>query len=432
MPTTQEWIDELKSISVLELSERIKALEEAFGVSATAVAAAAPAGGAAADGGGEEAEEQTAFDVVLTGGRRQEDPGDQGRARRDRPRPQGGQGARRRGAEAGQGGHRQGRGRQAQGRPRRGRRHRRAEVGGLVRRAIGSRGAHPVRLRFARGRVGSGRTVGLSFRRSRAGSDYGRSAGRHAGADASRHARRGGALQPGHRGRRRAGNAPHRLLAPGFGASTRLAGRRVASCAADVAAIADALGYDRFYYGGGFRRRTPRDCVRGTAARPRDLRPPRSRRRHRSTPRGSTGPPGWARRTWMSSPRCEAGDDEFEAFLVEHAERTARGHRRPDHRGARRSGFRGGPAGAERRARRVTWSTRPPTRCRTACGAGSTMTARLGHDWGFDLTDIRGAAVALARSAGSVRAHRPRRVAGRTTSPPTPTCGPITGTSPWS
>ena len=65
MPTTQEWIDELKSISVLELSERIKALEETFGVSATAVAAAAPAGGAAADGAGEEAEEQTAFDVVL-------------------------------------------------------------------------------------------------------------------------------------------------------------------------------------------------------------------------------------------------------------------------------------------------------------------------------------------------------------------------------
>jgi large subunit ribosomal protein L7/L12 len=66
MPTTEEWIDELKSISVLELSERIKALEEAFGVSATAVAAAAPAaGGGAADGGGEEAEEQTAFDVVL-------------------------------------------------------------------------------------------------------------------------------------------------------------------------------------------------------------------------------------------------------------------------------------------------------------------------------------------------------------------------------
>ena len=65
MPTTQEWIDELKTISVLELSERIKALEEAFGVSATAVAAAAPAA-AAGDGAGEEAEEQTNFDVILT------------------------------------------------------------------------------------------------------------------------------------------------------------------------------------------------------------------------------------------------------------------------------------------------------------------------------------------------------------------------------
>ena len=67
MATTQEWIDELKSISVLELSERIKALEEEFGVWATAVAAAAPAaggGGAEADGGG--AEEKTEFDVVLT------------------------------------------------------------------------------------------------------------------------------------------------------------------------------------------------------------------------------------------------------------------------------------------------------------------------------------------------------------------------------
>lgn len=68
MPSTAEWIDELKSISVLELSERIKALEEAFGVSATAVAAAAPSAAAAGgDGaGGEEAEEKTQFDVVLT------------------------------------------------------------------------------------------------------------------------------------------------------------------------------------------------------------------------------------------------------------------------------------------------------------------------------------------------------------------------------
>src|SRR6478672_1523963 len=64
MTTTEEWIDELKGISVVELSERIKALEEAFGVSAAAMAApaAAPAGG----GDGAAEEEQTAFDVVLT------------------------------------------------------------------------------------------------------------------------------------------------------------------------------------------------------------------------------------------------------------------------------------------------------------------------------------------------------------------------------
>ena len=64
--STQEWIDELKSISVLELSERIKALEEEFGVSATAVAAAAPAGGGGAGEAAAEEEEQTAFDVILT------------------------------------------------------------------------------------------------------------------------------------------------------------------------------------------------------------------------------------------------------------------------------------------------------------------------------------------------------------------------------
>jgi large subunit ribosomal protein L7/L12 len=63
--TTEEWIEELKGISVLELSERIKALEEEFGVSATAVAAAAPA---AAGGDGAAVEEESAtVDVVLTG-----------------------------------------------------------------------------------------------------------------------------------------------------------------------------------------------------------------------------------------------------------------------------------------------------------------------------------------------------------------------------
>ena len=63
--STDAWIDELKSISVLELSERIKALEETFGVSAAAVAAPAAGGG----GGGaavEEEEESTTADVILT------------------------------------------------------------------------------------------------------------------------------------------------------------------------------------------------------------------------------------------------------------------------------------------------------------------------------------------------------------------------------
>src|SRR5437764_9023249 len=64
--STQEWIEELKGISVAELADRIKALEEEFGVSATAVAAAAPAGAGAGDGGAAE-EESSTVDVVLTG-----------------------------------------------------------------------------------------------------------------------------------------------------------------------------------------------------------------------------------------------------------------------------------------------------------------------------------------------------------------------------
>jgi large subunit ribosomal protein L7/L12 len=64
--STEDWIEELKGISVLELSERIKALEEDFGVSATAVAAAAPAAGGGGDAAAEE--ESSTVDVILTGG----------------------------------------------------------------------------------------------------------------------------------------------------------------------------------------------------------------------------------------------------------------------------------------------------------------------------------------------------------------------------
>jgi large subunit ribosomal protein L7/L12 len=66
--STEDWIEELKGISVLELSERIKALEEEFGVSATAVAAAAPvvAGAPEGDGGEAGGEEASTVDVVIS------------------------------------------------------------------------------------------------------------------------------------------------------------------------------------------------------------------------------------------------------------------------------------------------------------------------------------------------------------------------------
>ena len=60
--TTQEFIDAIKELSVLELNELVKACEEEFGVSAAAGVVVAAAGGAAA----EAAEEKTEFDVELT------------------------------------------------------------------------------------------------------------------------------------------------------------------------------------------------------------------------------------------------------------------------------------------------------------------------------------------------------------------------------
>ena len=65
--STTDWIEELKGISVLELAERIKALEEEFGVSAAAVAA--PVAAAGGGGGGDAAaeEEGGTVDVILAG-----------------------------------------------------------------------------------------------------------------------------------------------------------------------------------------------------------------------------------------------------------------------------------------------------------------------------------------------------------------------------
>ncbi len=61
--TTQEFIEEIKKLSVLELNELVKACEEEFGVSAAAGVVVAAAGGAA---GGDAAAEKDEFDVELT------------------------------------------------------------------------------------------------------------------------------------------------------------------------------------------------------------------------------------------------------------------------------------------------------------------------------------------------------------------------------
>jgi large subunit ribosomal protein L7/L12 len=58
----------VEEMSVLELSELVKALEEKFGVSAQAMVAAAPAASAPAADGGEPVEEQTVFNVVIASG----------------------------------------------------------------------------------------------------------------------------------------------------------------------------------------------------------------------------------------------------------------------------------------------------------------------------------------------------------------------------
>ncbi len=63
----EELLKAIEEMSVLELSELVKALEEKFGVTAAApMAVAAPAGAAGGDAAGEPAEEQTIFNVVIT------------------------------------------------------------------------------------------------------------------------------------------------------------------------------------------------------------------------------------------------------------------------------------------------------------------------------------------------------------------------------
>ena len=62
MADIKNMIEEIKKMTVVELNDLVKAIEEEFGVSAAAMAVAAPAAGA----GAEAAEEKTEFNVVLT------------------------------------------------------------------------------------------------------------------------------------------------------------------------------------------------------------------------------------------------------------------------------------------------------------------------------------------------------------------------------
>src|SRR3982751_271248 len=59
-------LDQIKTLTLLEASELVKKMEEAFGVSAAAAVAAAPGGGGAAAAAAPAAEEKTEFTVVLT------------------------------------------------------------------------------------------------------------------------------------------------------------------------------------------------------------------------------------------------------------------------------------------------------------------------------------------------------------------------------
>ena len=128
--TKDQLIDEIEQMSVLDLAELVKSLEEEFGVSAAAapVMMAGPAGAGGGDGAAA-AEEQTEFDVVLNAAGDKKIQVIKVVRERHRPGPQGGQGPRRRRAEGRQGGRHPRGGRQGRGRAPGSRRVCRSEIG---------------------------------------------------------------------------------------------------------------------------------------------------------------------------------------------------------------------------------------------------------------------------------------------------------------
>ena len=122
-----QFVEYIKGISVLELSQLVKRLESELGVSAAAAAPVMVAGG----GGGGARRLRRREDRVHGRphrSRRQQDQRDQGRPRSDEPRSEGSEGPRRGRAEAGQGRRQQGRGRDHQEEVRGSRREGRGQV----------------------------------------------------------------------------------------------------------------------------------------------------------------------------------------------------------------------------------------------------------------------------------------------------------------
>ena len=66
MANIEKIVDELSNLTVMEAAELSKALEEKWGVSASAAVAVAAPGAAASDAGGDAADEKSEFDVILT------------------------------------------------------------------------------------------------------------------------------------------------------------------------------------------------------------------------------------------------------------------------------------------------------------------------------------------------------------------------------
>jgi pimeloyl-ACP methyl ester carboxylesterase len=174
---------------------------------------------------------------------------------------------------------------------------------------------------------------------------------------------------------------------PGFGDSTRLAGRTVASCATDVAAIADALGYDRFYSlgasGGG-----PHVIACAALLPDRVIAAAAIASPAPFAAEGLDWTAGMGEENVEEFVAMQAGDDEFEAFLVEHAEqlRGATGDQiiavlgnlvSEVDRQALSGEFAAYLVGeTEHALSNGVWGWFDDDRA-------------FGHDWGFDLSDIR-------------------------------------------